>query len=202
MFKINKLVQYLVFLSLLAPSLWLFYPLEIKFQDRDRLLMDGLTFTPYSIGLSAKNFCQIIRDSNDQIPCNSISIGLERKITGELRFQINNEVKNAIDSYDSLKKTLVANIDNNQYKLQLIEILEKRKTDLESLRDQGQRHINRNDENKIWLRTLLIAQGYSYNEYSDRFKLINYDIARYVITPDEVKLQLNHLKRARMMMSN
>jgi cell division protein FtsW (lipid II flippase) len=194
MFKINKLVQYLVFLSLLAPSFWLFYPLEIKFQDRDRLLMDGLTFTPYSIGLSAKNFCQIIRDSNDQIPCNSISSGLERKITEELRFQINNEVKNAIDSYDSLKKTLVANIDNNQYKLQLIEILEKRKTDLESLRDQGQRHINRNDENKIWLRTLLIAQGYSYNEYSDRFKLINYDIARYVITPDEVKLQLNRLK--------
>ena len=163
MFKINKLVQYLVFLSLLAPSFWLFYPLEIKFQDRDRLLMDGLTFTPYSIGLSAKNFCQIIRDSNDQIPCNSISSGLERKITEELRFQINNEVKNAIDSYDSLKKTLVANIDNNQYKLQLIEILEKRKTDLESLRDQGQRHINRNDENKIWLRTLLIAQALTTN---------------------------------------
>jgi len=195
MLKKNKLITLLVFYAcFLASSFWLIKPIEIKMQDRDHLLMSDIAFTIYSIGISAQNFCQIIRDNNDEIPCNSIRSNLEKKITEDLRDQIINELSSAIISYDSLKKTLIENTSNNQYKLQLIEIIEKRKNDIELSQHQGQELINKVGESKAWLRALLLAQGYSYNEYSDRFKIINYDITRYVTNPDDVKHQLHNLK--------
>ena len=195
MLKKNKLITLLVFYAcFLASAFWLIKPIEIKMQDRDHLLMSDIAFRTYSIELSAQNFCQIIRDNNDQIPCNSIRSNLEKKITEDLRKQIINELSSAIISHDSLKKSLIENTSNNQYKLQLIEIIEKRKADIELSQHQGQKLINKDGESKAWLRALLLAQGYSYNEYSDRFKIINYDITRYVTNPEDVKHQLNHLK--------
>jgi len=147
------------------------------------------------MNLSAADFCAIVKHNRKELPCNSTSSGLEKNITSELQERVLSEITNATDSYKSLKEILINEAINNQYKFQLVEILEKRINELEKLRTEFLNLTMLMGQNKKGLQALLLAQGYAYNEYSDKFKLLNYDIARYVIQPESVKNQIGRLEK-------
>lgn len=190
----NKHLQESIGLLLFAIAvLWMTNPLHTSLQDRDKLLVSTQLFTAYKFNITAKDFCTKIRGNSVEIPCSSISNGLEQKINDELRNNLNAELLTSINSYQSLKNTLSTDTQHNQYKLHILEILDKRIIDLQLAKDKAVRQAYSNGENKAWLNALLLAQGYSYNEYSDKFKPLAYDLARFVSNPDLVKSQLNNL---------
>ena len=181
--------------ALLVFIYWVMNPWPIALQKKDELLLQNLNFLHYDMNLSAADFCAIVKHNRKELPCNSTSSGLEKNITSELQERVLSEITNATDSYESLKEILINEAINNQYKFQLVEILEKRINELEKLRTEFLNLAMLMGQNKIGLQALLLAQGYAYNEYSDKFKLLNYDIARYVIQPESVKNQISRLEK-------
>jgi cell division protein FtsW (lipid II flippase) len=181
--------------ALLVFIYWVMNPWPIALQKKDQLLLQNLNFLHYEMNLSAADFCAIVTHTRKELPCNSTSSELEKNITSELQERVLSEITNATNSYESLKEILINEAINNQYKFQLVEILEKRINELEKLRTEFLNLTMLMGQNKIGLQALLLAQGYAYNEYSDKFKLLNYDIARYVIQPESVKNQISRLEK-------
>jgi cell division protein FtsW (lipid II flippase) len=193
--KNNGLKWIILISALLIVMYWVINPWPITLQKKDQLFLQDLNFLRYEINLSAADFCASIKRDRKDLPCNSTSSELEKNITSELGERVLNEIRKATDSYESLKKILISETINNQYKFQLVEILEKRINELEKLRTDFSNLTMLVGQNKKGLQALLLAQGYAYNEYSDRFKLLNYDIARYVIQPERVKNQIGRLEK-------
>ena len=193
--KNNKLTGILLTSVLLTVIYWLMNPWPITLQKKDDLLLEKHDFLRYEINLLASDFCALIKGNSKDLPCSSTSSELEKNITSEINEKVLSEIKRATDSYESLKKILMGEAIDNQYKFQLVEILEKRINELEKLRTEFSSPTILTGQNKKALQALLLAQGYAYNEYSDKFKLLNYDIARYVIQPESVKNQIGRLEK-------
>lgn len=192
----NNGLKWIILISALLIVMYLVInPWPITLQKKDQLFLQDLNFLRYEINLSAADFCASIKRDRKDLPCNSTSTELEKNITSELGERALNEIRKATDSYESLKKILISETINNQYKFQLVEILEKRINELEKLRNEFLNLTMQEGQNKKVLQALLLAQGYAYNEYSDKFKLLNYDIARYVIQPESVKSQIGRLEK-------
>jgi cell division protein FtsW (lipid II flippase) len=193
MLKNNKLIDILSWSAFVCLSVWLTLSNGIEANSRDGFLMNSIEFEAYTPEYRAPQFCNDIRKNQLNVPCNSISSKLNTEISDEIRNKAQTEADNALVSYQSLKKSLTTDQSANLYKLQLIEILDKRINEITQVQQVAKSSINNPSENKELLKVLLIAQGYSYNEYSDRFKLVSYDISRYIINPSEIKSQLQRL---------
>ena len=193
--KYNVLTGMLLISSLLIVMYWVLNPWPITLQKKDQLFLHDLNFSRYEVNLSASDFCALVKNGGNDLPCSSTSSKLEKNITSELREKVLSEIRKATGSYESLKEILMGETIDNQYKFQLVEILEKRINELEKLRANFSNLTMLEGQNKKGLQALLLAQGYAYNEYSDKFKLLNYDIARYVIQPESVKKQIDRLEK-------
>ncbi len=192
----NNGLKWIILISALSIAMhWVMNPWPITLQKKDQLFLQELNFSRYEMNLSAADFCASVMRDRNNLPCNSTSSELEKNITSELREKVLSEIKKASDSYESLKKILMSEAIDNQYKFQLVEILERRINELEKLRTEFLSPTILTGQNKKALQALLLAQGYAYNEYSDKFKLLNYDIARYVIQPESVKNQIGRLEK-------
>ena len=165
--KNNKLTGILLTSVLLTVIYWLMNPWPITLQKKDELLLEKHDFLRYEINLLASDFCALIKGNSKDLPCSSTSSELEKNITSEINEKVLSEIKRATDSYESLKKILMGEAIDNQYKFQLVEILEKRINELEKLRTEFSSPTILTGQNKKALQALLLAQGYAYTEYSD-----------------------------------
>jgi hypothetical protein len=158
------------------------------------MLLNLEKITQYEINLSAKKYCaDTLKDNFGKIHCgtrDSQFLKAEERERDKLALI---ELNNALIAYKSLEKKIRESNDINSQLVNVLSATENKIFQIEKLLTEPAGNLPNLEYHEIF-KGLLIAQGTSYNPYTNRFKALPQNLAQYVISQSEVKRQLKSLE--------
>jgi cell division protein FtsW (lipid II flippase) len=184
-------LQRIVIFILCSLSFFLALPLNSGMPQREEILFQLGEFKEYAPVLSARDYCMRALDLDFVTNyCRSSDKKYNDELHQPIRESAANEIRLALESYQSLQKILQDGQHNGAQLSELRTIIENKISLLETQLEKNQAP---QAQHAALFKGLLIAQGVSYNPYSNTFKTLPYDMARYVTNQSGMKGQLERL---------
>ena len=193
----NKIVDFFIRVTTIGILIFTFFlslPVNTELQPRDEVFLNLEKITQYEINLSAKKYCaDTLKDNFGKIHCGTTDsqfLKVEERERDKLALI---ELNNALIAYKSLEKKIRESNDINSQLVNVLSATENKIFQIEKLLTEPARNLPNLEYHEIF-KGLLIAQGTSYNPYTNRFKALPQNLAQYVISQSEVKRQLKSLE--------
>jgi len=193
----NKIVDFFIRVTTTGILIFTFFlslPVNTELQPRDEVFLNLEKITQYEINLSAKKYCaDTLKDNFGKIHCgtrDSQFLKAEERERDKLALI---ELNNALIAYKSLEKKIRESNDINSQLVNVLSATENKIFQIEKLLTEPAGNLPNLEYHEIF-KGLLIAQGTSYNPYTNRFKALPQNLAQYVISQSEVKRQLKSLE--------
>lgn len=164
----------------------------VRQSPRDRILQENVNVSQLQSSITPQDFCNLAL---------GVNFGIVNCNTADTRYLVADNSKNIIAARDEviaslkvyetfLERIRLSDLANENISVivnleQKIQILSGALRQLPS--------SSSGEANRLMFEALLVAQGYSYSPYTNRFKKTNHNIARYAQTPADVGEQLVRL---------
>jgi hypothetical protein len=193
----NKIVDFFIRVTTTGILIFTFFltlPVNIELQPRDEVFLNLEKITQYEINLSAKKYCaDTLKDNFGKIHCGTTDsqfLKVEERERDKLALI---ELNNALIAYKSLERKIRESNNINSQLVNVLSATENKIFQIEKLLTEPAGNLHNFEYHEIF-KGLLIAQGTSYNPYTNRFKALPQNLAQYVISQSEVKRQLRSLE--------
>lgn len=185
-------IKWLVISLSVALILLATFQTPVKQSSRDEFLASNLSVPQIKTALSPEGFCRASLGSNfGKVNCDTADYRyLTTDNTKNLQIA-KDEVSTGVEVYGALLEKLRADKQAST-NLSVITNLETKLDALGSVLKELPK-ANPGQANRLMFEALLIEQGYSYNPYTNKFKKINHNIARYAQGSESVGAQLVRL---------
>ena len=169
-------------------------PLNTQLQPRDEIFLNLDTIPQYEIKLTAKEYCASTLNENfGKIHCGTTDTRFLERDDREKDQSALIELNNALIAYKGLEASIRALKDINSQLVEISSATERKILQIEQILAVNEGSRQHPDYHEIF-KGLLIAQGTSYNPYSNRFKALPQNLAQYVTNQVGVKRQLKSLQ--------
>lgn len=179
---------------LAAIALFLSSPINSDLHTRDLALISINDFLSYQPQYKAEDFCiNNLKENYRKIHCDTINPDYVGTLEQGQKEKVKNEIQLALDANVRFLESLKAKkLSNDQY-IDLTLIADKK---IEKLKEIiGNLNNDKLEKtNADLFEYLLIAQGKTYNEFSNTFKEPPQSISRFIMNPNNIQ---NKLKRLR-----
>ena len=181
-------------IGILFYTFFISLPVNTVLQPRDEIFLNLDKITQYEINLTAKEYCaDTLKENFGKIHCGTTDsqfLNAEAKERDKLALI---ELNNALIAYKSLEKKIRASKDINSQLVEVLSATEKKVFQIEKLLVDPNENLQSLQYHQVF-KGLLIAQGVSYNPYTNRFKSLPQNLAQYVTNQAGVKRQLKSLE--------
>ena len=192
--KITDLFIRVTTIGILAYTCFISLPINTQLQPRDEIFLNLDNIPQYEIKLTAKEYCtDTLKENFGKIHCGTTDARYLQSENSEKDQIALNELNNALIAYKGLATTIRALKDVNSQLVVILSATERKISQIEQIIGIPQGNLQHSEYHEIF-RGLLIAQGTSYNPYSNRFKALPQNLAQYVANQAGVKRQLKSLK--------
>lgn len=164
---------------------------DLQSKDISYLAIDS--FTPYKPIISPKEFCNLaLRENFAKVHCTTANAFNLNGWNAEVHQKGIDELKRALASYKDLQEKIRNQSHVNSTLVEIDSSTQRKIQQLEQAISKTE-HSNDAIQYQSIFTALLIAQGVSYNPYTNRFKSLPQNLAQYVMNQSFVKLQLETL---------
>jgi len=186
------LKKILLFLLLII-GLYLSLAINSSLHSRDVALISIHDFAPYQPQYKAEDFCkETLKKNYGEIHCGTSNPAYIGALDKDQKNKVKTEVQLALDANTKFLEILRKSSSTNDQFMDLILIAEKK---VEKLRE-----IITNLNNETLINTnadlfeyLLVAQGKTYNEFTNTFKEPPQSITRFITNPNNIQNKLKRL---------
>jgi hypothetical protein len=186
------LKKILLFLLLII-GLCLSLAINSSLHSRDVALISIHDFAPYQPQYEAEDFCkEVLKKNYGEIHCGTINPEYIATLDMDQKDKVKTEVQLALDANTKFLAIIKKSSSTNDQFMDLSLIAEKKVEKLKEIIG------NLNNEKLITTNAdlftyLLVAQGKTYNEYTNTFKDPSQSITRFIINPSNIQNKLKRL---------
>lgn len=186
------LKKILLFLLLII-GLYLSLAINSSLHSRDVALISIHDFAPYQPQYKAEDFCmETLKKNYGEIHCGTTNPAYIGALDKDQKNKVKTEIQLALDANTKFLEILRKSSSTNDQFMDLILIAEKK---VEKLREiitnlNNEKLINTNAD---LFEYLLVAQGKTYNEFTNTFKEPPQSITRFITNPNNIQNKLKRL---------